>query len=60
VYADYLRHDDDLAAEAEALLERGWLEKDADERPWLTADGEQAASTRARTPRDPRRAARRH
>lgn len=38
----YIRPEDDLAAEAEVLLERGWLTRDADHRLWLTEEGEQA------------------
>ncbi|MEV5315142.1 MarR family transcriptional regulator [Streptomyces sp. NPDC052610] len=40
--ASYLRPEDDLAAEAEVLLERGWLSRDADGRWWLTEAGEAA------------------
>ncbi|MFZ3572273.1 MarR family transcriptional regulator [Streptomyces sp. BH097] len=39
--ASYIRPEDDLAAEAEVLLERGWLTRDAENRLWLTAEGEQ-------------------
>ncbi len=38
----YIRPEDDLTAEAEVLLERGWLARDAENRLWLTAEGEQA------------------
>ncbi|GAA4675175.1 MarR family transcriptional regulator [Streptomyces youssoufiensis] len=38
----YLRPEDDLAAEAEGLLERGWLTRDAEGRLWLTDEGERA------------------
>ncbi|WP_461712305.1 MarR family transcriptional regulator [Streptomyces sp. DSM 41013] len=38
----YIRPEDDLAAEAEVLLERSWLTRDAEKRLWLTAEGEQA------------------
>jgi hypothetical protein len=38
----YLRAEDDLAAEAEVLRERGWLTRDAQERWWLTEAGEAA------------------
>ncbi|CAM5509672.1 Winged helix-turn-helix transcriptional regulator OS=Streptomyces tendae OX=1932 GN=GUR47_18525 PE=4 SV=1 [Streptomyces tendae] len=38
----YIRPEDDLAEEAEVLLERGWLTRDAEDRLWLTEDGEQA------------------
>ncbi|MGY1583015.1 MarR family transcriptional regulator [Streptomyces sp. MN13] len=40
--ASYLRPEDDLAAEAEVLLERGWLSRDAEGRWWLTEAGEAA------------------
>ncbi|MGA4799716.1 MarR family transcriptional regulator [Streptomyces lavendulocolor] len=44
----YIRPEDDLAAEAEVLLERGWLTRDADHRLWLTDEGEQARVDLAR------------
>lgn len=44
----YLRPEDDLAAEAEGLLERGWLTRDAEDRLWLTPEGEQARVDLAR------------
>ncbi|MFF4324180.1 MarR family transcriptional regulator [Streptomyces sp. NPDC001568] len=44
----YIRPEDDLAAEAEVLLERGWLSRDAEERLWLTEEGEQARLDLAR------------
>ncbi|GHG42506.1 MarR family transcriptional regulator [Streptomyces zaomyceticus] len=40
--ASYIRAEDDLAAEAEVLLERGWLTRDAESRLWLTEEGERA------------------
>ncbi|WP_406080984.1 MarR family transcriptional regulator [Streptomyces zaomyceticus] len=40
--ASYIRPEDDLAAEAAVLLERGWLTRDAESRLWLTEEGEQA------------------
>jgi hypothetical protein len=40
--ASYIRPEDDLAAEAEVLLERGWLTRDTEDRLWLTEVGEQA------------------
>jgi hypothetical protein len=40
--SSYIRPEDDLAAAAEALLERGWLTRDADNRWWITEQGEQA------------------
>ncbi|MFJ2766256.1 MarR family transcriptional regulator [Streptomyces sp. NPDC087300] len=44
----YIRPEDDLAVEAEALLERGWLTRDAADRLWLTDAGEQARVDLAR------------
>ncbi|MFG3510299.1 MarR family transcriptional regulator [Streptomyces sp. NPDC047821] len=44
----YIRPEDDLAAEVEVLLERGWLARDAEDRLWLTEDGEQARVDLAR------------
>ena len=38
----YIRPEDDLKAEAEVLLDRGWLTRDAEDRLWLTKEGEQA------------------
>jgi hypothetical protein len=38
----YLRAEDDLAAEALVLLDRGWLRRDDDERWWITEAGEEA------------------
>ncbi|MYW05504.1 MarR family winged helix-turn-helix transcriptional regulator [Streptomyces sp. SID3343] len=38
----YIRAEDDLAAEADVLLEQGWLTRDAEDRLWLTPEGEQA------------------
>jgi hypothetical protein len=38
----YLRPEDDLEAEAESLLERGWLRRDDDGRLWITEAGERA------------------
>ncbi|MFF3674597.1 MarR family transcriptional regulator [Streptomyces sp. NPDC002120] len=46
--ASYIRPEDDLAAEAAVLLERGWLTRDADDRLWLTEEGEQARVDLAR------------
>ncbi|MEU6501744.1 MarR family transcriptional regulator [Streptomyces californicus] len=40
--ASYIRPEDELAAEAEVLLERGWLTQDTENRLWLTEEGEQA------------------
>ncbi|MFC8593130.1 MarR family transcriptional regulator [Streptomyces atroolivaceus] len=44
----YIRPEDDLAAESEVLLERGWLTRDAGDRLWLTKEGEQARLDLAR------------
>lgn len=44
----YIRPEDDLAAEAQGLLERGWLTRDAEDRLWLTEEGEQARVDLAR------------
>ncbi|MEU5288200.1 MarR family transcriptional regulator [Streptomyces sp. CA-278952] len=44
----YIRPEDDLAAEAEVLLERGRLTRDADHRLWITEEGEQARVDLAR------------
>ncbi|MFF8972937.1 MarR family transcriptional regulator [Streptomyces sp. NPDC014995] len=38
----YLRAEDDLEAEADVLLERGWLTRDAGGRLWITEAGEDA------------------
>ncbi|MEU3052621.1 MarR family winged helix-turn-helix transcriptional regulator [Streptomyces griseus] len=46
--ASYIRPEDDLAVEAEALVERGWLNRDTDGRLWLTEAGEQARVDLAR------------
>ncbi|MEU9192478.1 MarR family winged helix-turn-helix transcriptional regulator [Streptomyces hundungensis] len=46
--AAYLRPEDDLAAEAEGLVARGWLNRDADNRLWLTPEGERARVDLAR------------
>ncbi|MDL4772053.1 MULTISPECIES: MarR family winged helix-turn-helix transcriptional regulator [Thermomonosporaceae] len=40
--SSYLRAEDDLKAEAEVLLERGWITRDADERLWITEPGDKA------------------
>ncbi|MFD3531933.1 MarR family winged helix-turn-helix transcriptional regulator [Streptomyces sp. NPDC058664] len=44
----YIRPEDDLAAESAALEERGWLRRDAEDRLWLTEEGEQARADLAR------------
>ncbi|MFF4328868.1 MarR family winged helix-turn-helix transcriptional regulator [Streptomyces sp. NPDC001591] len=46
--ASYIRPEDDLAVEAEVLVERGWLTRDAEDRLWLTEEGEQARVDLAR------------
>ncbi|MEV4741510.1 MarR family winged helix-turn-helix transcriptional regulator [Streptomyces sp. NPDC049555] len=46
--ASYIRPEDDLAAEAGVLLDRGWLTRDAADRLWLTEEGEQARTDLAR------------
>ncbi|GLX40637.1 hypothetical protein Sros01_67100 [Streptomyces roseochromogenus] len=46
--ASYIRAEDDLAAEAEVLVERGWLTRDAQDRLWLTEDGERVRVDLAR------------
>ncbi|MFI1386470.1 MarR family transcriptional regulator [Embleya sp. NPDC020886] len=38
----YIRPEDDLAAEAEVLVGRGWLTRDTEDRLWLTEEGERA------------------
>ncbi|MER7051393.1 MULTISPECIES: MarR family transcriptional regulator [unclassified Streptomyces] len=49
--SSYLRPEDDLGAEAEVLLERGWLTRDTGGRLWITASGEEArASLQQHTP----------
>lgn len=40
--ASYIRPEDDLAVEAETLIQKGWLRRDADDRLWITEEGEQA------------------
>lgn len=47
--ASYLRSEDDLAVEAEVLVERGWLTWGAEERLWLTEAGEAARVDLGRT-----------
>ncbi|WP_395292289.1 MarR family transcriptional regulator [Kitasatospora hibisci] len=46
--SSYIRPEDDLAADSAVLVERGWLRRDADDRLWLTAQGEQARVDLAR------------
>ncbi|MGW0882571.1 MarR family transcriptional regulator [Streptomyces sp. NPDC002671] len=41
----YLRPEDDLAAEAEVLLGRGWLTRDGEGRLWITAAGDEARAS---------------
>ncbi|GAB2581876.1 hypothetical protein GCM10027168_13260 [Streptomyces capparidis] len=38
----YIRPEDDLGAEAEVLLERGWLTRDGEGRLWITEAGDEA------------------
>ncbi|RKN27945.1 MarR family winged helix-turn-helix transcriptional regulator [Micromonospora musae] len=40
--ASYIRPEDDLHAEAETLLERGWISRDSESRLRITEAGEQA------------------
>ncbi|GAA0289082.1 hypothetical protein GCM10010302_29260 [Streptomyces polychromogenes] len=40
--ASYIRPEDDLEAEAGVLVGRGWLTRDAEDRLWLTEEGERA------------------
>ncbi|GAB2965740.1 hypothetical protein GCM10027280_63080 [Micromonospora polyrhachis] len=40
--ATYIRPEDDLAGEAQVLLERGWLRRDDEDRLWITEAGEHA------------------
>ncbi|MFJ9848141.1 MarR family transcriptional regulator [Streptomyces sp. NPDC101150] len=40
--SSYLRAEDDLKAEAEVLLERGWLTRDGEGRLWITESGDEA------------------
>ncbi|GAA4836055.1 MarR family transcriptional regulator [Kitasatospora terrestris] len=46
--ASCIRPEDDLAAQAGALVERGWLTSDGDDRLWLTEEGERARVRLAR------------
>lgn len=49
--ATYIRPEDDLHAEAQVLLERGWISCDSDSRLWITEAGEQArVSLKAHAP----------
>jgi hypothetical protein len=43
--SSYLRAEDDLNAEAEVLLERGWLSRDGEARLWITEAGESARAS---------------
>ncbi|MGW4156915.1 MarR family winged helix-turn-helix transcriptional regulator [Micromonospora chersina] len=38
----YIKPEDDLHAEAQVLLERGWISRDSEGRLWITEAGEQA------------------
>ncbi|MFC4468717.1 MarR family transcriptional regulator [Streptomyces xiangluensis] len=40
--SSYIRREDDLKAEAEVLLERGWLTCDSSGRLWITEAGDEA------------------
>lgn len=40
--SSYLRTEDDLSAESEVLLDRGWLTRDGGGRLWITEAGEEA------------------
>ncbi|MFC0027939.1 MarR family transcriptional regulator [Micromonospora chaiyaphumensis] len=40
--ATYIRPEDDLHAEAQVLLDRGWLSRESEGRLWITDAGEQA------------------
>ncbi|WP_430788727.1 MarR family transcriptional regulator [Actinoplanes sp. G11-F43] len=40
--AGYLRAEDDLTSEAETSAEKGWLTSDAEDRWWITDEGEKA------------------
>ncbi|MFD9909522.1 MarR family transcriptional regulator [Streptomyces sp. NPDC059063] len=40
--SSYLRDEDDLEAEAEVLLDRGWLTRDDAARLWITKSGDEA------------------
>lgn len=44
----YIRPEDDLAAEAGVLLERGWLTRDTEDRLWISEEGERARVELAR------------
>ena len=40
--SSYIRPEDDLTAEADVLVERGWLTRDAEGRLWITESGDEA------------------
>ncbi|MEU3777322.1 MarR family winged helix-turn-helix transcriptional regulator [Streptomyces sp. NPDC032472] len=49
--SSYLRPEDDLAAEAAVMLERGWLTRDGEQRLWITEEGDAArAGLKQHTP----------
>jgi hypothetical protein len=43
--SSYIRPEDDLKAEAEVLLERGWLTRDGEGRLWITESGDEARAS---------------
>ncbi|MFG2642143.1 MarR family transcriptional regulator [Streptomyces sp. NPDC048370] len=43
--SSYLQPEDDLTAESEVLLARGWLTRDAEDRLWITGEGDEARVT---------------
>ncbi|MFI6925875.1 MarR family transcriptional regulator [Nonomuraea spiralis] len=43
--SSYIRPEDDLEAEAEVLVERGWLTRDGDGRLWITERGDEARAS---------------
>lgn len=47
--ASYIRPEDDLAVEAEALVRKGRLRRDAEDRLWITEEGSRRAWTSSAT-----------
>lgn len=47
----YIRFEDDLAAESEVLVERGWLTRDEAGRLWITEAGRRPGPSSSGTPR---------